>query len=76
MKRRTVFTGILLVLLSFSLGFVSDVSDNYFEISKNLDIFGKLYREINAIYVDDTEPSKLMRTGIDAMLNSLDPYGR
>ncbi|MEL6252078.1 MAG: S41 family peptidase [Bacteroidota bacterium] len=74
MKRRTVFTGILLVLLSFSLGFVSDVSDNYFEISKNLDIFGKLYREINAIYVDETEPSKLMRTGIDAMLNSLDPY--
>jgi len=74
MKKRTVFTGILLVLLSFSVGFVSDVSDNYFEISKNLDIFGKLYREINAIYVDETEPSKLMRTGIDAMLNSLDPY--
>ncbi|MEM6799849.1 MAG: S41 family peptidase [Bacteroidota bacterium] len=74
MKKRTVYTGVLLVLLSFSFGFVSELSDNYFEISKNLDIFGKLYREINAIYVDDTEPAKLMETGIDAMLNSLDPY--
>jgi len=72
--KRTFFSGILILLLSFSLGFVSEVSDNYFEISKNLDIFGKLYREINALYVDDTDPSQLMRTGIDAMLNSLDPY--
>lgn len=64
----------LIISFSFGLGFVTDVSDNYFEISKNLDIFGKLYREINSLYVDDTDPSALMRTGIDAMLNSLDPY--
>ncbi|WNJ16479.1 S41 family peptidase [Pontibacter sp. G13] len=62
------------ILLSFTLGFVSDISDNYFEISKNLDIFGRLYREINSLYVDDTDPTELMRTGIDAMLESLDPY--
>ncbi|MEO8588829.1 MAG: S41 family peptidase [Flavobacteriales bacterium] len=48
--------------------------DSYFEISKNLEIFTELYKELNIYYVDDTEPGKLMKTGIDAMLNSLDPY--
>lgn len=46
----------------------------YFEISKNIEIFTNLYRELNTYYVDDVDPSKLMRTGVDAMLNSLDPY--
>lgn len=48
--------------------------DSYFEISKNLEIFTELYKELNIYYVDDTEPGKLMKTGIDAMLGSLDPY--
>jgi carboxyl-terminal processing protease len=56
-----------------SLGSLSFV-DNYFEISKNLDIFTTLYKEINTYYVDDVQPGKLMRSGIDAMLSSLDPY--
>jgi carboxyl-terminal processing protease len=46
----------------------------YFEISKNIEIFTTLYKELNTYYVDDVDPSKLMRTGVDAMLNSLDPY--
>lgn len=54
----------------FSVGFV----DNYFEISKNLDIFTTLFKELNIIYVDETDPGKLMKTAIDAMLESLDPY--
>jgi carboxyl-terminal processing protease len=48
--------------------------DSYFEISKNLEIFNELYKELNVYYVDDTQPGKLMKTGIDAMLSSLDPY--
>lgn len=48
--------------------------DSYFEISKNLEIFTDLYKELNIYYVDDTQPGRLMKTGIDAMLNSLDPY--
>lgn len=55
-------------LFSFTL------SDNYFEISKNLDIFANLYKQLNIYYVDDTNPGELMKTGIDAMLESLDPY--
>lgn len=48
--------------------------DNYFEIGKNLEIFNELYKELNIYYVDETDPGELMTTGIDAMLESLDPY--
>ncbi|MEO0041280.1 MAG: hypothetical protein RL329_728 [Bacteroidota bacterium] len=46
----------------------------YFEISKNIEIYTNLYKELNTYYVDEVDPAKLMRTGLDAMLNSLDPY--
>lgn len=49
-------------------------NDKYFEILKNLDIFATMYKEVNANYVDDVNPNSLMEKGIDAMLNSLDPY--
>ena len=49
-------------------------ADRYFEIAKNLDVFASLFKEVNLYYVDDVNPNKLVRTGIDAMLNSLDPY--
>ena len=49
-------------------------NDNYFAIIKNLDIFASLYKELNAYYVDELNPNQLIKTGIDAMLSSLDPY--
>ena len=49
-------------------------AERYFEIARNLDIFASLFKEVNALYVDEINPNKLVRTGIDAMLNSLDPY--
>lgn len=48
--------------------------ESYFEISKNLDIFSSVYREVNVNYVESTNPGKLIKTGIDAMLGTLDPY--
>tara|TARA_B100000767_G_scaffold199867_1_gene186829 strand:+ start:2260 stop:3906 length:1647 start_codon:yes stop_codon:yes gene_type:complete len=67
-----------LIILAFSLVITSVVSlgftDNYFEIAKNLDIFTTLYKELNTFYVDETDPGKLMKEGIDKMLKSLDPY--
>ena len=45
-----------------------------FEISKNLEILSSLYKELNINYVDGVNPSDLMKTGIDAMLDKLDPY--
>jgi carboxyl-terminal processing protease len=47
---------------------------NYFEIAKNIEIFANLYKEVNTYYVDEIDPSTLMKTGIDAMMESLDPY--
>jgi carboxyl-terminal processing protease len=49
-------------------------SDKYFEITKNLDIFATLYKEVNTYYVDEVDPNQLIKTGINAMLESLDPY--
>lgn len=70
-KFKIIILGIALAITSVvSVGF----TDNYFEISKNLDIFTTLYKELNAFYVDESDPGELMKTGIDAMLKSLDPY--
>ncbi|MDD5569560.1 MAG: S41 family peptidase [Bacteroidales bacterium] len=69
---------IKIILLAVSLIAVSvfsfSFSDNYFEISKNIDIFISLYKEVNLRYVDETNPAKLMETAIGAMLDELDPY--
>lgn len=62
--------GIFLIGVSASVG----PRNKYFEILKNLEIFSNLYKEINTYYVDDVDPGQLMRTGIDAMVESLDPF--
>lgn len=48
--------------------------DAYFEISKNMDVFSKVLKEVTLNYVDEVETNKFVRKGIDAMLGSLDPY--
>jgi carboxyl-terminal processing protease len=48
--------------------------DHYFEVMKNLEIFGSLFKEVNTYYVDEISPNELMNEGINSMLNSLDPY--
>lgn len=49
-------------------------SDTYFQIAKQLDIFTSIYEEVNISYVDEVPVGEMMKTGIDAMLKSLDPY--
>ncbi len=62
-------------LVSVSLfAFNTTPGDRTFEIVKNLDIFATLYKEVNSYYVDEINPSQLMRTGIESMLETLDPY--
>jgi carboxyl-terminal processing protease len=73
-KRKRVLVGLLLITGSFGMVAYNSERDNYFEISKNLDIFVNLYKQLNIYYVDETNPGELMKTGIDAMLESLDPY--
>lgn len=57
------------------LAFVSfKQDDRLFEIARNLDIYATLFKELNAYYVDEINPNQLIKTSIDGMLRSLDPY--
>ena len=65
---------ILFVCLGPAVTFGQNVNDKSFEILKNLDIYSTMIKELNTNYVDDINPGELTKTGIDAMLESLDPY--
>lgn len=63
----------IIILLIFA-GFFPGKDDKYFEISKNVDLFAKIYKEISFNYVDDINAEQFIRAGIKGMLGSLDPY--
>lgn len=72
-KNKTIKVSLVVFSLSvvmFTAGFVN----NQFEISKNLDIFATLFKQLHLNYVDDINSSNLIKTAIDEMLVSLDPY--
>ena len=74
MKKRLIWVfGFLFIGILVS-GFYAGRSDIYFEISKNLDLLGRVYKEIAFNYVDEVNPEKFLRAGIQGMLSSLDPY--
>jgi carboxyl-terminal processing protease len=64
----------LLLLAGISTGFLVSQETRDFRIAKNLDIFFSLFRELNTFYVDDIDPEKVIKSGIDNMLKTLDPY--
>ncbi len=69
-SRKKIF--ILLCLLGTVFAFKA--TDDYFEVSKNIEIFSSVYKEIHSGFVDEVKPGDLMKKSIDAMLGSLDPY--
>ncbi len=72
--KKKIWIGIALVAV-LSVSFFSFTRDEKnFEIAKNLDIYHTLFRELNMFYVDEINPNKLVKTSIDDMLQSLDPY--
>ncbi|MCK9481113.1 MAG: S41 family peptidase [Bacteroidia bacterium] len=60
------------VMLIIGLSAIKD--SGFFEVTKNLEIFASAYKEVHLNYVEEVNPGELMKTGIDAMLASLDPY--
>ena len=74
MNKRLIFSALAAVALGLVAFKNSEMGGRYFEISKNLEIFTNVFKELNAGYVDELDPGKLMRTGVDAMMESLDPY--
>ena len=73
MRRLLILLGLPLALL---LTVAATVKDDYFEMSKQLEIMQSAFRELNLFYVDELAPGDLMETGIKAMLADLDPYTR
>jgi carboxyl-terminal processing protease len=67
-KKLSIVLVIALALFSFKQ------ADDYFEVSKNLEIFSAVYKELHTGYVDEIKPGDMMKKGIDAMMMSLDPY--
>ncbi|PHX91816.1 MAG: hypothetical protein CK532_06220 [Flavobacteriales bacterium] len=65
---------LLLSICAFFLSQGNKAIGSLFEYSKNIEILTALYKELGTHYVDEIEPGTLMKTGIDAMLKSLDPY--
>lgn len=74
-KKTRVAVLILIAIIAVGAIFTAATNDKRnFEIIKNLDIFYSVFREINSYYVDEPVPQELIRTAIDEMLSSLDPY--
>jgi carboxyl-terminal processing protease len=65
---------ILIPVIAIGIVSFRPVDDNTFELSRNLDVFTTLIRELTIYYVDPTDPEVMIHDGIDAMLESLDPY--
>ncbi len=75
MKKKIFYA--LAVIVAFGLGVAATTvqqNGRYFDITKNLEIFSNLYKELNTNYVDEIDPNAIMKVGIDAMLATLDPF--
>ncbi|RJP59305.1 MAG: S41 family peptidase [Ignavibacteriales bacterium] len=70
-KSKLVISFFMIFLFS---GFLTRDNDIYFEISKGIELFGKVYREVTLNYVDEINPKEFVLAGIEGMLQSLDPY--
>ncbi|MFA8433878.1 MAG: S41 family peptidase [Marinifilaceae bacterium] len=74
LKKSGVFWLIILLIGSSVAFWGFNRDERNFEISKNLNIYYTLFRELNLFYVDEIEPGDLVKKSMDAMLSSLDPY--
>jgi len=69
-RKKMISSGIVILLAATCWGF----QDDLFQVAKNLDIFATVYKEVNVNYVDEINSAKLVKRGLDAMMESLDPY--
>ncbi|MEY4926628.1 MAG: hypothetical protein RI894_1064 [Bacteroidota bacterium] len=74
MTKRIKITLSVVSIVAVGLLGLAGTTTNYFEIAKNIEIYANVYKELNTYYVDDLDPAKLMKIGIDAMTESCDPF--
>ncbi|MBQ7533936.1 MAG: PDZ domain-containing protein [Bacteroidales bacterium] len=66
---------LFLILLVFTaVNANAQTKKNNFEISKSIDIYNNVLRQLNMYYVDEIDPAELNENAINAMLEGLDPY--
>jgi len=70
---RVLMLSLMAVIVSLGFVLVRD-GDFLLKIYRGIDVFGKVYKEVASNYVDEIDPDKFMRAGIDGMLKTLDPY--
>ncbi len=73
-EQRIAVIGVGLAVLLFSGFMMAPESSLLLKISKCIDVFGRVYKEVATSYVDEIDPEKFMEAGIDGMLETLDPY--
>lgn len=68
-------TAMLVILSGWLTGRVSATSPDYYhQVQRNIELFGRVYQEISRKYVEEIDPEKFMKAGIEGMLATLDPY--
>ena len=73
MNARKMLAGAFIVMLGMGMtSFKED--DRNFQISKNLDIFNSIFKELDMFYVDTVNTEKMIQTGVEGMLSLTDPY--
>jgi carboxyl-terminal processing protease len=73
-KKKNWILGMAVFILALSIGLLSFRNQDDFKLIKNIEIFSNLFRELNYFYVDDLDPEEMIQAGIEAMLETLDPY--
>ncbi len=70
--KKIVYTALAILFVSVCANAVTRSKKN--EISKNLDIFNALFKEMQTFYVDTINAEDAIETAIGGMLSKLDPY--
>lgn len=74
-ERDKIVSGLVAIAVILGMfGFIGADTDYFFKINKGIDVFGRVYKELTLNYVDELDPERLMRSGIEGILSSLDPY--
>jgi carboxyl-terminal processing protease len=75
-KRKLLVTIVgLVVIVAVFGGWVSAYSPDYYQkINQNIDLFQRVYIEVTKNYVEELDPQKFMKAGLNGMLSTLDPY--
>ena len=73
MNARKMLAGVFIVMLGMGMTSFKEDDPN-FQISKNLDIFNSIFKELDMFYVDTVNAEKMIQTGVEGMLSLTDPY--